>query len=73
MLSSIEVLEGRLLRGDLVVAEVSDDRCRKVLSRLISRHRGALQKLEAQKRHQENTTPKIEVIGTNYKRIPEEK
>ena len=71
--SKYKRVEGYILSGRLTVSEISDEMCRSLLHRIIQRHRIPLQQWEAQKRQQENLTPKIEVIREKFDLIPQEK
>jgi len=60
-MKDIEILENKLLSGNLTVSEISDEKCRAVLQRFVRRHRKALTQLEGQLRADEQSIRKLEV------------
>jgi HPt (histidine-containing phosphotransfer) domain-containing protein len=66
-------LETQLLNGDLTVSEVSDEFCRKILTRFIRRHRNQIAQLEHQRRAQDGALPKLQSEVKKSEPIPSKK
>ena len=66
-------VELELLDGKTAVSELNDAACKRVLMRLLYRHRKALQKLEHTLRREEKSITKLEILAEKSEPLPEEK
>ena len=65
--------ELELLSGKTAVSELNDAACKRILMRILYRHRKAIQKLEHTLRRDEKQLTKLKILPQESEPLPEEK